>query len=442
LRGEPTEQPQGWRGDVVAVAKRELSAGETLDGQGGYTVWGKLAPAEHSLAHGALPIGLASHVELQRDRGRHDRVLGRRRDAGQRGGCGAAEYGAAFRGASSRNSRRNREVPMEFRQFGRTGLKVSAIGFGCWEIGGTYGHVDEIQFHRAVHAAVDTGITCFDTAEAYGMGVSEEALARALAGRRNGVVIATKFGVGYEEMPNRRDSSRARVLASIDNSLKRLRTDHIDIYFVHWPDPNTPLEETMAALDEIERQGKVRYIGVSNFRLSQIEEAMRLRRVDVVQYAWNMFDRRMRAEIFPYCAAQQIAVMAYGSLAYGMLSGTFHAGMQFEESDWRSKGGMLGNLNLFRTLFGPEHFLRNLAAVEELKPLAAKYGKTLPQLALRWTLSNPVIGTALVGFRTPPEVAENLGALGWEISNADMAEIDAVLARHGAVSVPSGWLED
>jgi aryl-alcohol dehydrogenase-like predicted oxidoreductase len=105
---------------------------------------------------------------------------------------------------------------MEFRQFGRTGLKVSAIGFGCWEIGGTYGHVDEIQFQRAVHAAIDTGITCFDTAEAYGMGISEEALARSLAGRRNGVVIATKFGVGYEEMPNRRDSSRARVLASID----------------------------------------------------------------------------------------------------------------------------------------------------------------------------------------------------------------------------------
>jgi hypothetical protein len=227
----------------------------------------------------------------------------------------------------------------------------------------------------------------------------------------------------------------------IDKILKRLCTDHVDIYLVHLPDPNTPLEETMAALDEIERQGKVRYVGVSNFRLSQIEEAMRLRPVDVVQYAWNMFDRRMLAEIFPYCAAQQIAVMAYGSLAYGMLSGTFHAGMQFEESDWRSKGGMLGSLNLFRTLFGSEHFLPNLAAVEGLKPLAAKYGKILPQLALRWTLSNPVIGTALVGFRTSLEVAENLGALGWEISNADMAEIDAVLARHGAVTVPSGWLE-
>ena len=169
---------------------------------------------------------------------------------------------------------------------------------------------------------------------------------------------------------------------------------------------------------------------------------MRLRRVDAVQYAWNMFDRRMRTEIFLYCAAQQIGVMAYGSLAYGMLSGAFHSGMRFEESDWRSKAGNLGSLNLFRTLFGPEHFQRNLAAVEELRPLAAKYGKSLPQFALRWTLSNPVVGTALVGFRTAAEVSENLGALGWEISNADMAEVDAILTRHGAVTVPPGWLED
>jgi aryl-alcohol dehydrogenase-like predicted oxidoreductase len=212
---------------------------------------------------------------------------------------------------------------MEFRQFGQTGLKVSAVGFGCWEIAGTYGRIDESQFQRAVAQAIDNGITCFDTAEAYGMGVSEEALARALGPRRHDVVIATKFGVGYEEMPSRRDSSRARVLASIDKSLRRLKTDHVEIYLVHWPDPNTPLDETMAALDDIVRQGKARYVGVSNFRLAQIEEAMRLRRIDVVQYAWNMFDRRMQTEIFPYCAAQQIGVMAYGSLAYGMLSGTF-----------------------------------------------------------------------------------------------------------------------
>ena len=188
---------------------------------------------------------------------------------------------------------------MEYRQFGRTGLKVSAIGFGCWEIGGTYGHIDEAQFQRAVKAAIEAGITCFDTAEAYGMGVSEEALARALAGRRSEVVIATKFGVGYEEMPNRRDSSRSRVFASIDRSLQRLKTDHVDIYLVHWPDQNTPLDETMTALDDVVRQGKVRYIGVSNFRQAQIVEAMRRRRIDVVQYAWNMFDCRMQTE-FPH----------------------------------------------------------------------------------------------------------------------------------------------
>ena len=331
---------------------------------------------------------------------------------------------------------------MEYRQFGKTDLKVSAIGFGCWEIGGTYGRIDETQFQRAVQQAIDSGITCFDTAEAYGMGVSEEALREALGGRRRDVSIVTKFGVGYAEMPGRRDSSRARVMASIENSLQRLRTDHVEIYLVHWPDPATPLDETMRALEDIVRHGKARTVGVSNFRLAQIEQCMRLRPIDVVQYGWNLFDRRMQAEIFPYCAAHEIGVMAYGSLAYGMLSGAFHAGMQFEESDWRSRGGMVGNLNLFRTLFDPEHFPRNLDAVADLKRLAAKYDKTLPQFALRWALSNPVVGTALVGFREPAEVTENLGALGWAISDADMAEIDAVLARHGCVTVPPGWLED
>ena len=275
---------------------------------------------------------------------------------------------------------------MEYRAFGKTGLEVSAIGFGCWEVGGTYGRIDRSEFDRAVHQAIDSGITCFDTAEAYGMGVSEEALAEALGPRRNQVSIVTKFGTGYPKSPTRRDSSRARVIASIDKSLQRLRTDHVEAYLVHWPDPATPVEETVAALDDCVRQGKVRFIGVSNFRLAQIEQCMRLRRIDLVQYAWNMFDRRMQAEIFPYCAREQIGVMAYGSLAYGMLSGTFHRGMQFEESDWRSRGGMLGNLNLFRTLFGPEQFPRNLAAVDELKRVAATYGKTLPQFALRWTL--------------------------------------------------------
>jgi aryl-alcohol dehydrogenase-like predicted oxidoreductase len=331
---------------------------------------------------------------------------------------------------------------MEHRQFGRTDLRVSAIGFGCWEIGGTYGRIETGQFNDAVHRAIDAGINCFDTAEAYGMGVSEQALAQALGPRRKDVCLVTKVGVGYPEAPNRRDSTRGRLMASIDASLQRLRTDHVDVYMIHWPDPNTPFGETMAALDDIVQQGKARYIGVSNFRLAQLETCMRLRRIDVVQYGWNLFDRRMQAEIFPWCRARDVGVMAYGSLAYGMLSGTFHADMTFDENDWRANRGSMGSLNLFRTLFGADHFSRNLAAVQEIKALAERRGKTLPQLALRWTTAHPAVSTGLVGFRRPEEVAENLGAMDWTLTAADMADIEAILARHGAITTPPGWLED
>jgi myo-inositol catabolism protein IolS len=331
---------------------------------------------------------------------------------------------------------------MEYRQFGRTSLTVSAVGFGCWEVSGTYGPIDAAEFDRAVHRALDDGINCFDTAEAYGMGISERALGHALGSRRHDVCVVTKGGVGYPEAPNRRDSSRARILASLEQSLRNLDTDHVDVYLIHWPDLNTPFDETFRALDDIVRSGKSRYIGVSNFRLGQLQECMKLRRIDVVQYGWNMFDRRMGREIFPWCRTNQVGVMAYGSLAYGLLTGTFHADMAFDEADWRSKRGALGSLNLFRTMFGPDHFARNLRAVEELKPLAAKYGKTLPQFALRWTLSHPAIATGLVGFRKPEEVTENLGALDFTIADKDMAAIDAIFARNDVVTEPPGWLED
>jgi myo-inositol catabolism protein IolS len=331
---------------------------------------------------------------------------------------------------------------MEYRQFGQTGISVSAIGFGCWEIGGTYGQIDTAEFDRAVHRALDAGINCFDTAEAYGMGVSEQALGRALGSRRQEVCLVTKVGVGYPEAPNRRDSSRARIMASLEQSLRNLGTDHVDAYLIHWPDLNTRFEETFHALDDIVRAGKARAVGVSNFRLRQLQECMKHRRIDVVQYGWNMFDRRMRREIFPWCIENGVGVMAYGSLAYGLLTGAFTAETEFDEADWRSKRGALGTLNLFRTMFGPEHFPRNLRAVEELKPLAAKYGKTLPQFALRWTLSHAAISTGLVGFRRPEEVSENLGALGFTITDDDMAAIDSVFTRHDVVTEPPGWLED
>jgi hypothetical protein len=330
---------------------------------------------------------------------------------------------------------------MEYRQFGRTGIKISAIGFGCWEIGGGYGSIEETDFIKAVNRALDEGINCFDTAEAYGFGASERSLAKALGSRRNEAVITTKFGVGYPDTPNYRDSSRKRVMESIEKSLKSLNTDYVDVYLIHWPDRNVPFEEPMRALDDLVKQGKVKAVGLSNFKLNEIEACVRTRPVDVVQYCWNMFDRRMQKEIFPYCREHNIGVMAYGSLAYGMLTGTFSEEKTFEKGDWRSRRGQLGNINLFQHLFGPEHFLKNLRAVDELKTVAQRYGKSLPQFALRWTLSNPVISTALVGCRNEGEVDDNLGALGWSISDSDMKAIDAIFAKHGAITMPETWLE-
>jgi myo-inositol catabolism protein IolS len=330
---------------------------------------------------------------------------------------------------------------MEYREFGRTGMKISAMGFGCWEIGGGYGSIEETEFIKAINRALDVGVNSFDTAEAYGFGASEKSLAKALGSRRKEAIITTKFGVGYPKATNYRDSSRQRVIDSIEKSLTALGTDYVDVYLIHWPDRTIPFDEPMRALDDLVQQGKVRAVGLSNFMLSEIETCMKARRVDVVQYCWNMFDRRMQKEIFPYCREHQIGVMAYGSLAYGMLTGTFTEEMNFEKGDWRAKRGQLMNLNLFQHLFDADHFLKNLRAIEELKAMAKRYGKSLPQLALRWTLTNPIVSTALVGCRNPQEVDDNVGAVGWSITDADMKEIDAIFARHGAVTMPEVWLE-
>src|SRR6476469_2273296 len=277
---------------------------------------------------------------------------------------------------------------MEYRPFGRTGLDVSAIGFGCWEVGGGYGAIEEAEFVGAIGRALDLGINCFDTAEGYGMGASERALGQALGRRRDEAIIVTKFGMNYKDKPNLRDSSRERVVASIDKSLKNLGTDYVDVYLVHWPDRLTPFEETMSALDDIVREGKVRFVGLSNFTRDEIEACMAVRRVDVVQYGWNMFDRRMQRDILPYCAEHDVGFMAYGSLAFGLLTGTFTEDMDFGSEDWRSRQGKMGSIKMFASLFGPESFPHNVRAVDELKGVADRYGKSLPQLALRWAISN------------------------------------------------------
>src|SRR5262245_29117019 len=332
---------------------------------------------------------------------------------------------------------------MESRPFGQTGLDVSVVGFGCWEVGGGYGSIEVEDFDKAVHRALDLGVNCFDTAEGYGMGASEEELGRALGSRRDEAVIVSKFGMNYRDKPNFRDSSRERVVTTVDEALKRLGTDYIDAYLIHWPDRTIPFEEPMTALDELVQAGKIRFVGLSNFKQAEIEACMAVRRVDVVQYGYHLFDRRMETEIWPYCAENGIGVMAYGSLAFGLLSGTFTAETSFGKDDWRARaGGDMAGMRLFDALFGEEKFPRNLEVVEGLKAIAARKGHSLPQLALRWATTSPAVSTALVGCRNTAELEDNVGAVGWSLSDDDLAEIDALFAAHDVDPIPDYWIED
>ncbi len=325
---------------------------------------------------------------------------------------------------------------MEYRAFGRTGMDVSAIGFGCWEIGGGYGHFDESDVFKAVQRALDLGINLFDTAEGYGFGQSEEILGKALGTRRDEAIVVTKFGILQDDGKWYRDSSRESALAAIDRSLKALGTDYVDVYLIHWPDKDVALEESMGALEEIVQAGKARFVGVSNFRPDQIETCMETRRVDITQYGYHMFDRRLEREVFPTIAEHGIGLMTYGSLAHGLLTGTFTADTTFDESDWRSNGTAF-NIPLFTE----EVFARNVAAVNDLKPIAARHGKTMAQLALRWALRNPVVSVALIGFRRPEEVEENVAGLDLTLDQETLDEIEAVFAKHGVDTAPDAWVE-
>ena len=303
---------------------------------------------------------------------------------------------------------------MEYRPFGRTGLNVSALGFGCWETSGRYGAFDESEVIAAVHRALDSGITCFDTAESYGFGNSERILAKALGGRRDEAIIVTKFGIRYPGREKRRDSRRERALSSIETSLKHLKTDYVDVYLVHSPDTNTPFEETMSALDEIVRSGKARFAGVSNFLPEQMMSCMETRPLDVAQHQYHMFDRTVEDEIFPVCREHGIGTTTWGSLAHGLLAGAFNAETTFDESDWRSQPK--GRKSRF---FTKENFATNLAVVDGLKGIAARHGKSVSQYGFELGAQQPRCECRLVGFRSPREVDESMGCMGWSLDQAE-----------------------
>jgi aryl-alcohol dehydrogenase-like predicted oxidoreductase len=331
---------------------------------------------------------------------------------------------------------------MERRALGATGVDVSAIGFGCQEVGGGYGDVDEREFARAVRHALDVGINLFDTAEAYGFGASETALGRALHGRRDEAIISTKFGTGYQDRPNFRDGRAERVHASIDASLQRLGTDHVDVYTVHWPDRETPFEETMGALDDVVRAGKVRFVALSNFTLAEVEACAAVRSVDAVQYVHGLFDRRIDAELLPWCTTNGVGFLGYGALAYGLLGGTLPPGHHFPADDWRSKTDKWGVMSpLFEHLFGPGRIAENIAVVDDLRELAAARGRSVAQLALRWATATPGVSASLVGCRSAAEVDDDAAALEWTLDTADRDAIDEIFIRHGIDPCPDQWIE-
>jgi aryl-alcohol dehydrogenase-like predicted oxidoreductase len=301
-----------------------------------------------------------------------------------------------------------------------TSLTVSRVGLGTWAIGGwMWGGTDEEESVETIHAAVERGIKLIDTAPAYGFGRSEEIVGRAIAdgGLRSRVVIATKVGLEWKDGKVLRNASRDRILREATDSLRRLKTDYIDIYQVHWPDPLVQIEETAEAMQALFDQGTIRAVGVSNFSSAQIERFRRVAKLHVVQPPYNLFEREIEAELLPYCRQSELATLTYGALCRGLLSGKLQEGAHFDGDD----------LRLTDPKFRAPRYAQYLAAVRRLDQFARdRYGKRVIHLAVRWILDQGAT-TALWGARHPGQLQPIDEVFGWSLDDAAKAEIDRIL---------------
>ena len=316
---------------------------------------------------------------------------------------------------------------MEQRQLGDSDLFSSSIGFGTWEMSTTmYGHIDVKEASDAVNAAIDHGITLFDTAEVYGPYHSEELLAKALGDKRKDIVLVSKVGFQYDEDGKNlgRNSQYDHVIERAEGCLSRLETDFLDLLLIHWPDHDTPFEEPIRALEKLKQEGKIRHYGVSNFTPEMMDECEKYGHLAANQVGYHMFDRRMESEVLPYCLDKNIGFMAYGTLGFGLLSGAFTPETTFEEGDWRKSGSAFG-----LPLFQEEEFANELNVVERLKAIAKRHDKSVAQMAIAWTLGHPAVSVGLVGVRNEWELKENVAAVDWELSTEVREEIDAIFAE-------------
>lgn len=307
---------------------------------------------------------------------------------------------------------------MRYRTLGNSGLHVSVIGIGTNQFGGK---VDADGVERIIQGAIDLGVNFIDTADTYTGGRSEETIGRAVKGRRDRVIIATKVGNPVGEGPNERGASRQRIMNGVEASLRRLGTDYIDLYQIHRFDPHTPFEETMRALDDLVRSGKVRYIGASNYmawqlcRANDVAEMMGGVKFVSVQPHYHMLERGIEGELVPYCEAFGVGIIPYFPLAGGFLTGKYKEGAA-------PPTGSRGERSPYvQQYFTPENFKK----VAAWRAFAGERGRTMAELAVAWLLARPMVSSVITGVTSVEQLEANVKAADWELTAADMEEIEA-----------------
>ncbi|WP_370229444.1 aldo/keto reductase [Cognatishimia sp.] len=318
------------------------------------------------------------------------------------------------------------------RELGKSGISASVVGLGTWAIGGwMWGGTDEAKSIAAIQASVDAGISLIDTAPAYGQGVAEEIVGKALVGRRDKVVLATKCGLvwhtqkgnhffDYDGKPVHRYLGKDAIIYEVEQSLMRLKTDYIDHYITHWQDPTTPIAETMEALETLKQQGKIRSIGASNTSVPEIKDYIAAGTLDAVQEEYSMVKRDLEADIAPLCVENDVSILSYSSLALGLLSGKMGPDRQFSGDDQRKDN--------------PRFSLSNREKVAQLmqavSAIAEEHGATPAQTVIAWTLQQPGITFSLCGARDASQAEENAAAARLRLSQQDINAIEQAAQRH------------
>lgn len=324
---------------------------------------------------------------------------------------------------------------MKFKQI--KDMQASAIGFGCWAIGGTWNNVTDKESIKTVHSAIDEGINFFDVAPVYGKGHAETVLGQAIKNlARDEIIIATKCGLPWNlndpRKKTRHDLSRNSIFFEIEQTLQRLGTDYIDLYQVHWPDPNTPIEETALALKTLQEQGKIRHVGVSNYSIEMIKQMQSVVEVATVQGLYNLLEQnpthyhnislqyRTRDEMLPYCHEHEMKYLPYSPLMQGLLTGTFKPAGNFDDQDDRRNNPKL-NGNQFASKYYP--------CTQELQALANSVNVPLAHLAIHWMVNQDDIGSVIAGAHTVDQVKENAHFLDSHIEPYLLAEAESIVAK-------------